>query len=162
MKRTGFTLIEMIVVIILLAILSVTAIPKFINLSDEAKAAAVAGVASEISAESKLNFAGFLLSGVFNWGTSAAATSSKVISTSTTLGACRSMLPLFLGLQSVGATQANFSAGAFTGNLPGGMSIANDQVCGISVSNGTVAQCEIYNVASPYISAGASVICTPS
>lgn len=160
MNQKGFTLIEMIVVIILLAILSVTAMPKFINLSDEAKAAAVAGLAASISSESKINFAGFLLSGVFNFGNSAPATSSKVVSTSTTLGACRSLLPLFLGLQSVGASA--LSAGAFTGNLPGGMSISNDQVCGVTVSNGAVAQCEIYNVASPYISAAASVVCTPS
>lgn len=44
MKRNlnqGFTLIELVIVIIVLGILSATALPKFLNLSDDAKAAMV-------------------------------------------------------------------------------------------------------------------------
>ena len=36
-KQAGFTLIELVIVIIILGILAVTAAPKFLNLQDDAK-----------------------------------------------------------------------------------------------------------------------------
>jgi MSHA pilin protein MshA len=45
MKRNaGFTLIELVIVIIVLGILAATAVPKFINLQDDAKEAAMKGL----------------------------------------------------------------------------------------------------------------------
>lgn len=37
MRNKGFTLIEMVVVIVLLGILAVTAAPRFLNLQDDAR-----------------------------------------------------------------------------------------------------------------------------
>ena len=43
-KQKGFTLIELVVVIIILGILAVTAAPKFINLQSDARASTIAGL----------------------------------------------------------------------------------------------------------------------
>ncbi|MGF1763934.1 pilus assembly FimT family protein [Aliivibrio kagoshimensis] len=55
MKKTeGFTLIELVVVIVILGILAVTAAPKFLNLQNDAKAADIKGAAGSISSAAQL------------------------------------------------------------------------------------------------------------
>ncbi|QOL26749.1 type II secretion system protein [Thalassotalea sp. LPB0316] len=44
-KQSGFTLIELVVVVVILGFLAVTAIPKFIDLTDQAKQANIEGMA---------------------------------------------------------------------------------------------------------------------
>lgn len=56
-NQSGFTLIELVVVIVILGILAATALPKFVNLSDEASQAAVDGVAGAISSAANINYA---------------------------------------------------------------------------------------------------------
>lgn len=62
-KQNGFTLIELVVVIIILGILAVTAAPKFINLQTDARQSALQGVKGAIQGANGLVFAKAALMG---------------------------------------------------------------------------------------------------
>jgi MSHA pilin protein MshA len=56
-RQTGFTLIELIMVIVILGVLSAVAIPKYLDLKSDANQAAVNGVAGSLGSAAAVNFA---------------------------------------------------------------------------------------------------------
>ena len=56
-KQTGFTLIELVMVIVILGVLGAVAIPNFVDLSGDAEDSAIRGVAGGITSAATINFA---------------------------------------------------------------------------------------------------------
>ncbi len=65
-RSSGFTLIELVVVIVILGVLAVAAAPKFINLQLDAKNAALNGMAGELKSALALSYAKLVIGGVEN------------------------------------------------------------------------------------------------
>lgn len=58
--QAGFTLIELVVVIVILGILAATALPKFIDLTGDANQSATAGIAGAINGGDSINYSTYL------------------------------------------------------------------------------------------------------
>ncbi|WP_153108780.1 prepilin-type N-terminal cleavage/methylation domain-containing protein [Propionivibrio limicola] len=147
MKHTqqGFTLIELVVVIVILGILAATALPKFISMTDEADKAAIEAVAGAITGASNLNYAKCKSGGT-------------CVNVSDTTDACAG------AANSVLANQTNLLTGSIT--LQSGAATAKDkaQIEGgtpKACSSGTTVQCTIKRtLGSAEQSATAYVACT--
>jgi MSHA pilin protein MshA len=68
MRRNGFTLIELVVVIVLLGILAVTAAPRFLNLQTDARNAALEGLKGSIEAGLGIGYGKMTIAGLENVG----------------------------------------------------------------------------------------------
>jgi MSHA pilin protein MshA len=135
MKQKGFTLIELVVVIVILGILAATALPKFVDLRGDAQQAAVSGVAGAITSAAALNFAKSQIS----------ATAGEALAAA---GSCATL---------IASTKPGIG---LTGNaIPTSMQIATEADC-TAPAAGATATCNIQDRTTVAISATATVICT--
>lgn len=77
-QQKGFTLIELIIVIVILGILAVTAAPKFINIQDDAAESAAEGIAGALNSAAVSVRGAALVRGVAATGGNVSASGSNV------------------------------------------------------------------------------------
>ncbi|GIC79514.1 prepilin-type N-terminal cleavage/methylation domain-containing protein [Moritella sp. F3] len=86
MKKNGFTLIELVIVIIILGVLAATAVPKFINLQSDARIATLEGVEGAILSANNIVYSKAVIQGIENTkgaiSTGSSALARSVTSTS--------------------------------------------------------------------------------
>ncbi|QLE87082.1 prepilin-type N-terminal cleavage/methylation domain-containing protein [Shewanella sp. Scap07] len=83
-NQSGFTLIELVVVIIILGILAVTAAPKFINLQSDARASTVTGLEAAVKGADSLVYSKSLIAGNEKQGSTATPPPSVIVDSANT------------------------------------------------------------------------------
>ncbi|OBT08011.1 MSHA biogenesis protein MshA [Vibrio sp. UCD-FRSSP16_10] len=63
-KQSGFTLIELVVVIVILGVLAVTAVPRFVNLQSDARASSLQGLKGAMAGAASIVYSKAAIAGI--------------------------------------------------------------------------------------------------
>lgn len=110
-QQAGFTLVELVMVIVILGILAATAVPKFVNLTQDANQAATNGFAGALASGSAINYA----SRTANSSRGIAVPNCQSLASTTVAGVLESPLPTGYSIGDVAITAGATATCTLTG-----------------------------------------------
>jgi MSHA pilin protein MshA len=145
-SQSGFTLIELVMVIVILGVLAAVALPKFVDLSGDAKQAAISGAAGALSSASAINYAKASIKG-------GALCDGTVTTGCTRLNGTTPAATLVGTSAAPGFNVSSWDYANFT--------ITTDTTCATVAAGNTVQAVLTYpNSGSPLKTATATIVCT--
>ena len=125
-RQAGFTMIELIVVIVILGVLAATALPKFIDLRGDAQQAANDSVAGALASAMSLNYSGCAVK-------NNVATAGKCV----TINACAGTTTTGVGALMQGGLPTGYTAAVNAVGVDIGTTNGNTATCKVTSTNGS-------------------------